>query len=129
MRNLWAITLIFPALLLSACSGPKPAPSITLEDKPETLDTGQASSREVVYVYKEQQENLTDELKIKLNAAPLLLGSGYVRLAGVVSGVKPMALIEVGGRGLVVEQGDQLQGYRVGWIGQGSVNLLKENKK
>ncbi len=129
MKKELIILLLLAAGLLSSCSGSKEEPIIEPEIVEEDLTTPEAKPRQALFVYKEQQEQDAGEIELKLNAAPLLLGSSYVRLAGVVSGGRPRALIELGGRGLVAGIGDQVLGYRVVWIGSGLVKLAKEESR
>lgn len=81
----------------------------------------QPASREAVYVYTEKQAS-----SLMLRNEPLLLSTGYARLVGVVSGDRPIALIELGGRGLTAAVGDVVDGYSVDHIDQEVIYLAKE---
>ncbi|MFH1347371.1 MAG: hypothetical protein ABIH22_01645 [Candidatus Margulisiibacteriota bacterium] len=125
------IGLLLIALLLTSCSGSKEESNI--EPQAESLEvvesrenTVEVDPREPLFVYKNQPVMNLDEIILKLNAEPLLLTSGYVRLVGVVSGGKPLALIEVGGRGLGVEIGDEVGQYQVVNISTNCVFLAKK---
>ena len=66
------------------------------------------------------------ELTLEINGEPLLLGSSYVRLVGVVSGRQKVALVEIGGRGRVICAGSGFNGYEVASIYKDSVELVKK---
>ncbi|MFA6169998.1 MAG: hypothetical protein WCW67_00640 [Candidatus Margulisiibacteriota bacterium] len=87
-------------------------------------------SREAVYVYSEKQAGPNS---LMLRSEPLLLSTGYARLVGVVSGSarpadgdRPIALIELGGRGLTAAVGEVVDGFTVDHIDQEVVYLSKE---
>ena len=113
------IFIILLILALSSCSGIKEKAEENLErDESEAMVEQRASIeaavREPLYVYKNQPEGIASRnVTLTLNEEPLLLPNGYVRLVGVVSGGRPMALVEVGGRGLCVEIGNRVGDYRV----------------
>lgn len=127
-------SLIIVMLLLSSCS-PKETitvnPQSAADDEP-FLDlpiSKEATSRKPVFVYSEK-ENLSKEgIVLRINNEPILLTSGYVRLVGVVSGGRPMALLEVGGRGLVVGIGDEVSGYNISHISKDRIKLTKKGEK
>ena len=126
------VLLLLP-LLLSACSDPgAKTMSATTSTRQENLMIEPLEppepSREALFVY--QQNHVPEgEIVLKLNAEPLLLGAGYVRLAGVVRGRNPLALIEAGGRGLCLELGDRFQGYCLSEVALREVRLIKEEGK
>ena len=126
MRKEWIILLVLIAGLLTSCSGSNSEPVIEPESVEEESITPEAKPREALFVYQDKTKIGQQEIELKLNAAPLLLSDSYVRLAGVVSGGKPIALIEIGGRGQLVRSGDRISGYRVIWIGEGMLKLSKE---
>ncbi|OGC22705.1 hypothetical protein A2291_01095 [candidate division WOR-1 bacterium RIFOXYB2_FULL_42_35] len=126
------LSIIFVALLLSSCA-PTEKEIVAKETDDEVfLDESQptveADSRAPVYVYGNVTGEQSEELTLSLNSEPLLLAKSYVRLVGVVSGVNNIALIEVGGRGCVIGQGESICGYKVSDIYNSSVTLSKENK-
>ena len=123
--------VIVLALLLTSCSGSGKEPKTAVREEPLEVvesreNTVEVDPREPLYVYKNQPAADQQEIVLRLNAEPLLLTSGYVRLVGVVSGGKPLALIEVGGRGLGVEIGDEVGEYQVVDISAKSVCLIKK---
>lgn len=95
-------------------------------DPPATVE---AEKREAVFVYKDKSPHTSRKLTLKLNGEPVLLASGYVRLAGVVSGGRPIALIEVGGRALALRNGDTFSGYQILNIVYDQVSLRKKEEK
>ncbi|MBI5399280.1 hypothetical protein HZB07_01495 [Candidatus Saganbacteria bacterium] len=72
-----------------------------------------APSREAVFVSENQMLADKPEIILKLNSDPRLLPVGYVRLAGIVNGVAPLALLDVVGRSVCLELNDELGGYRL----------------
>lgn len=125
------VFVFLAALLLTSCSGSKEEPKVgqqeeSLEIVESRENTVEADPRETLFVYKDQAATDQNEIILKLNAEPLLLTSGYVRLVGVVSGGKPLALIEVGGRGFGVEIGEEVGKYQVVDISARSVRLIKK---
>jgi hypothetical protein len=131
--NKYICTLSIVALMLSSCSSKG-----VVEDKVQAaaddepfLDqpvSSEVQKREPIFVYKDQSPEASKRISLKLNGEPLLLTSGYVRLAGVVSGGRPIALVEVGGKGLALENGDKVSGYRVFGISKKHVQLVREEE-
>jgi hypothetical protein len=122
------IFIMFAALLLTSCSSVKQKEELKPEDDKREIvqeTTVEAENREPIYVYRKEQEQNLKEVTLRMNSQPILLpvrrsldeggASGYVRLVGVVSGGRPIALVEVGGRGLCVGIGEEVGGYRSGW--------------
>ena len=112
------IFIVLLILALSSCASIKEEPGDGFEKEPEMIveeaPSVEADVRQPIYVYENHPERVNlSKVFLKLNAEPLLLPNGYVRLAGVVSGGRPMALVEVGGRGIVVGRGDQVCGYKL----------------
>lgn len=96
----------------------------------EAVPEQSVASREAVYIYSEKQAGSNS---LMLRSEPLLLSTGYARLVGVVSGPvcpaggdRPIALIELGGRGLTVAVGEVVDGFTVDHIDQEIVYLTKE---
>ena len=112
--------LISLTLLLSSCSTQKDEKNINTgfrEDDVAIVEEQAASpavdARQPIYIYNQQKQNEEQETTLRLNGDPLLLRNNYVRLVGVVSGGRPMALVEVGGRGCVLGAGEMVSGCRV----------------
>lgn len=85
------------------------------------------STREPVFIYGDPK--LPKSLELKLSGEPLLFPSGYVRLVGVVSGWKPIACLEVGGRGLALGVGENVDGYTINCISEDRVVLIRKGGK
>ncbi len=121
-----AVLLAAAALSLTACSSDNKieSPAASGEAAGEEMSQEQASTRESVFIYN-QQKSLPDRIVLGFNCGPILLPSGYARLAGVVSGGNPIACLEIGGRGLALSQGEKADDYRVVRIGGDSVILEK----
>jgi len=117
------------AILISSCASRSPRNFQTIEaaTPSEEAETIEAPSREAVYIYSNQKK-LAENIILRFSSEPILLPSGYARLVGVVSGGKPVACLEIGGRGLVVGKGEEIDDYRVVGIGNDSV-VLERNKR
>ena len=132
MKKCVFLSLLMLLLLLLASCTAKESAEPGSENKSETvnptLPSREAEKREALYVYGAgPQENSASKVVLKLNAAPVLLAASYVRLVGVVSsGGRPLALVEVGGRGQCVEPGSEILGYRVGRIARQTIEFIKE---
>lgn len=126
--------LVIASLLFSSCS-PKETitvnPESAADDEPflDLPASKEVSSRKPVFVYSEKDNLSKEEIVLRINNEPILLTSGYVRLVGVVSGGRPMALLEVGGRGLVVGVGDEISGYLISHISKDRIKLIKKEDK
>ena len=110
------IFLLIPLVAITSCASPE----LKKEKKPkEPLVSAevmviQEASREAVFVYgKTEQKKI---IKLMLTGEPVLFPSGYVRLVGVVSGGRPTACLEIGGRGLALTEGEKIDDYRVGRV-------------
>lgn len=117
-----SILAVIAALSVSSCASRPPK---AFQEAEEVSLTGEAEaveipSREAVYVYNNQKK-LAEKMVLRLNGESPLLPSGYVRLVGVVSGGKPIACLEIGGRGLVVGEGDKIDDYRIARIDSDNV--------
>jgi len=128
------ILLFLLILALSSCSPRQPAEVVAspedlpvVEAQPPSIE---ARPREPLYTYeKDPGPANPDSFCLSLNDEPLLLPDGYVRLVGVVSGGKPIALIEVGGRGRCARMGDRIGDHVVVGIGPGSARLRKRKEQ
>lgn len=124
MKQVMTFFLIVMMLLPSSCA-PQSQKSVVKGEETvvsEEAETIESPSREAVFVYG-NQTNLPKRIVLAFTGEPVLLPSGYVRLVGVVSGGKPMALLEIGGRGLALGEGESVDGYRVSWIDCDHVTL------
>ena len=122
--KLKALLLLVP-ILLAACA-PQPR-QIAIEKPPAISDEVEATvvpSREPVFVYGNKSSPA--RLVLFLTGEPTLLPSGYARLAGVVSGQRSTACVEIGGRGLALEEGENVDDYRVVRIKGDHVVLERE---
>ena len=122
--------LLLLALALASCST-RPSED-NVEIKKEDVDSIEqqessleAETSKALYIYKDQKGVNPEQLVLEIKGGPLLLLSGYVRLAGVVSGMPALALIEVAGRGRLVKEGENVEGYTVVSILSQSVELEK----
>lgn len=112
--------------LLSACA---PSEREQIAQEPAVVEaTEEAESqptREAVFVYGDHSKDCPPKITLQLNAEPIQLSSVYVRLAGIIAGVSPVALVEVGGKGFCVKRGDKVKEYRVISISPQEINLRK----
>ncbi len=128
------IFIILLALALSSCAFVKEKAGVNLEEQESEILVEEAPSAEVdarkpIYVYENKPEKVTlRKVTLTLNSEPLLLPNGYVRLVGVVSGGKPIALIEVGGRGICIEIGETVGAYRVVRISKKEIKLVRKEE-
>ncbi|MFA5113313.1 MAG: hypothetical protein WC529_03335 [Candidatus Margulisiibacteriota bacterium] len=118
-RSVW---LLLPlVLLLGACAGSEEGAKPSFE--PENLTPEAAAiSNEAVAVY----DQAADRVVLRLAGEPGRLPGGSGRLVGVVSGGKKVALLDLGGRGLALAEGDRLDDYRVVGIAGDRLLLKRE---
>ncbi|MFH1542402.1 MAG: hypothetical protein ABIE84_04850 [bacterium] len=126
MKSLIVPFLLFLAVFSSACASPEPKISLEEQEALENIPEPITPSREALYVYNAQAQVKNDRVELRINNEPLLLKDSYVRLVGVVSGGRPRALIDVGGRGVVVGCLDDFYGYSVESILSDCVWLMKK---
>ncbi|MEE8637864.1 MAG: hypothetical protein V3T21_02350 [Candidatus Margulisiibacteriota bacterium] len=128
------ILIVLLVLALSSCASVKEKAEVSLEEEESEIIAEKAASaegdvRKPIYVYENQPKKVSlKEITLTMHSEPLLLPNGYVRLVGVVSGGRPMALIEVGGRGLCVDVGDEIGKYRVAWISREKIKLVRKGE-
>lgn len=112
-NNCYIFIVSILALLLSSCSFKNSEPQGIIEDQASLEAEGIAApSREAVFLYNDAK-TLPKRVALNLAGEPVLLPSGYVRLVGVVSGGKPIACLEIGGRGLALGKGEMVNDYRI----------------
>ncbi|MFA4844058.1 MAG: hypothetical protein WC632_03815 [Candidatus Margulisiibacteriota bacterium] len=109
--------------MLTSCAAKSSSPE--REFIPEVSTTREVEPRGSVYVYGQDRPANSGRVILQLNGEPLLLPSGYARVVGVVSGVSPVACLEIGGRGLALGEGDKLDDYQVISINERSIVLQK----
>jgi len=125
------LIVIFLMIFLSACA-PRPNQveknaNSFVESTTEEVESVVEASREVVFTYG-GQHNLPPRLILTLGGEPVLFPSGYVRLVGVVSGGKPTACLELGGRGLAVGVGEEIDDYQIEGVLEKSVTLIRKGE-
>jgi len=115
MKKIALILSLALVMFLSACSAQPSKPRVInneaagVSEEPEAVAV---PSREAVFVYGDRR-SLSSRLVLTLAGEPVLLPSGYVRLAGVVSGRRKTVCVEIGGRGLALEEGETADDYRI----------------
>jgi hypothetical protein len=119
MRNTFLLFLFAVAACLLTSCAPQSEKAAPITEETEEMT---APSREAVFIY-DQKKSLPDKLNLGFASEPILLPSGYLRLVGVVSGGRPIACLEIGGRGLAVGEGESLDAYKVRSISRDRVQL------
>ena len=124
------LVLISCMIFLPACA-PSEREQILQESAvaESTEEAGSPPSREAVFVYGDHGKDGPPNISLQLNAEPIQLSSVYVRLAGIIVGVSPVALVEVGGKGFCVKRGDKVKEYRVISISPQEINLRRVEEK
>ena len=114
MKTLNLIIIGLLVLFLVSCASHKEAANQAIEvaaASPEAEATD-APSREAVFTYGGRNE-LPGKVVLRISGDPVLFPVGYVRLVGVVGGGRPTACLEVGGKGIALEKGEEISGYRM----------------
>ena len=127
MRGIVCFLLITLVMLLAACASP-PRKAINpdvISTVTEEAETVSVPSRESIFVYG-NRKNLSARLILALAGEPVLLPSGYLRLAGVISGERRAVCLELGGRGLALTEGEAIDDYRIVRISGDSVVLERK---
>jgi hypothetical protein len=121
-RIIW---LLLPVLLLlNGCAGSDTGAKHSFQPENITAET-EVISNEAVTVY----DQVADRIVLRLAGEPRALPGGYGRLVGVVSGRKMVALLELGGRGLALEEGEKVDDHRVSRITGDQVVLTKVGRE
>ncbi|MDD5593986.1 MAG: hypothetical protein PHG97_04555 [Candidatus Margulisbacteria bacterium] len=127
MKKNAGLLLLALLVMLSACAAQPRKTIVNNDDAPAASEEASASpSREAIFIYG-SRKNLPARLILGLAGEPVLLPSGYVRLVGVVSGGRPIACLEIGGRGLALEKGETIDDYQVIRIDGDRVVLERRN--
>jgi hypothetical protein len=108
-RFIWFLLPVF--LMLAGCAGSEGGQKASFEPENSTPEAVVASN-EAVKVY----DQVADRIILRFAGEPGRLPGGSGRLIGVVSGRKMVALLDLGGRGLALEEGEQVDAYRVSRI-------------
>lgn len=125
------VLMMFLAVVVSSCSsnppnkGSEESVAPTLEET-ETKEVDMPVTGEAVFTYKEDQNFSSDQsgLYITLFNEPIEVPDvGFLKLKGAVVGQYPVALVEVGGRGVPLMIGDKLGSFVVKAIGKGYLKL------
>lgn len=82
---------------------------------PETAEVpskeARAEDRRQMFVYGRHSN--AKELTLNFGGEPILLACGYIKLVGTVLGDDPQAVVEVGGKGVLLSLSDRIGDYRV----------------
>jgi len=124
------IIFVLSVFLLTSCSAknnnddPKDSLAsrfVAASAPPEQVEP----SREAVFVYG-GEKGYPKELVLRIGGDASLLPSGYLRLAGVVEGERPVALLEIGGRAQAVSVGEEFDNFWLESISENGVRLRKK---
>jgi hypothetical protein len=111
---------LLSVIVLLSCAGSGDGQKPSFE--PENI-TAEAViiSNEAVRIYDQAAARIV----FRLMGEPGRLPGGFGRLVGVVSGRKTVALLDLGGRGLALTEGDRVDDYRVSRITGDKLVLTK----
>jgi hypothetical protein len=126
MKKIACFLLIPLVMFLAACAAQprKVINDSAISTVSEEAEVVSVPSRESVFVYG-NRKNLSARLVLALTGEPVLLPSGYLRLAGVVSGERKTVCLELGGRGLALTEGEAIDDYRIVRISDNTAILEK----
>jgi hypothetical protein len=120
------LCLLVIVIPLSACAPQsRPVSSNKIEADP-SAEAEPIASRETLFVYG-GKKTASSRLVLELSGEPVLLSSGYLRLVGVVAGARPMACLELGGRGFILTKGEVIDDYRVAGLSGDTAVLERKN--
>jgi len=114
--------IILLSLSLTSCTslkGPAEVKSSTLSQK----STREAEGGPALYVYNKNQN--TKEIRLRYGEDPVAVSNSYLKLVGTINGKRPLALIEIGGRGVSFVVGEKVSGYLVSSINKNEVRLCR----
>ncbi|MBI5700869.1 hypothetical protein HZC34_03355 [Candidatus Saganbacteria bacterium] len=118
MKQLILLILLVP--LISSCS---PSEPLGKEGAKITIEaTKEVETNKEIFSFNKN----SNSINLSLNSTPVASNIGYIRLAGILSSEKLAALIEVAGKGNIVNCGDKLAEYRVKKISDKGVLLCLE---
>jgi hypothetical protein len=129
MKKTVVLLLLSLMIFFCACASQPAKPPIKIDEIPAASEETEAvsvPSREPVFIYGNRKD-LASHLILTLTGEPVLLPSGYVRLAGVVSGRRKTVCVEIGGRGLALGEGETADDYRIVRI-SGDTAVLEKTK-
>ncbi|KAF0134832.1 MAG: hypothetical protein FD145_400 [Candidatus Saganbacteria bacterium] len=92
---------------------------LTTKTNPINVETSKESS--ALYVYGGIVNSKT--IFLRFGEDPIPLSCGYVKLVGAVNSDFPEALIEVGGKGVRIEEGNAIGDYKIADINEREVKL------
>lgn len=125
MKHLFLFTSLL--FFLSACAPSEKNPvvphqAVVTEPSEEAI---KVPSREAVFVYNDQTSSNPAALSLQINAEPVQIGNSYIRLVGIINGMKPVALVEINGKGSSVGLGERVSGYCLVLIERNIVQLKR----
>ncbi|MFA6431612.1 MAG: hypothetical protein WCV91_04460 [Candidatus Margulisiibacteriota bacterium] len=124
--SLLLILLLMITIFSSSCANNEPdKPNEKQIEVSEGSQNDETSTREALFVYGTRSKS---EISLVFGGEPLLLSSSYARLVGVVCGGRPVACLEVGGKGAALSLGELVDGYRIIQIMNNKVVFKKDGK-
>lgn len=120
--------------LVASCSSnnvkpedPRPAP----DDEPEqAIPTAEAAPEEgPIFTYEGDKISgpAEPEIYLTFQSEPVQIpGQGYVKFKGAITGDRPVAVVEIAGKGVVLNLGERVGEYVVRQITEGYVRLVRQ---
>lgn len=71
--------------------------------------------------------NSLQTVRLIINCSPIETKSGFMRLAGIISGPNYSAVVELGGKGSIIKKGSRIGDYLVKSISEKGVYLCLGN--
>ncbi|HLD34781.1 MAG TPA: hypothetical protein VJB62_02860 [Patescibacteria group bacterium] len=126
LKKIVVYVFLLAAILTSSCANNEAEKldnkQIIAEENAQNADEG---SREALFVYGGRANS---EITLLLGGDPQLLSSSYARLAGAICGEKPVACLEVGGKGVSLAIGEITDGYQLIGIMKNKAKFKKDDK-
>ncbi len=113
---------ILLAFCLSSCAYREPAPIVDSSENP--TQEAHAETREQIFTYG--RASSAREVILKFGDEPIALSCGYVKLTGTILGDNPQAVIEAGGKGVLLSIGEEIGDYKVAMIKDKEVKLCSK---
>lgn len=133
-KTILSIILIIVLMFLTSCSSQKAKTDTresTNEEDETTFTEETTASAGAIFTYNTSKirEQGPPEIYLTFSTEPVQIPKqGFVKFKGAVTGKRAVALLEVGGRGVVVSKGDKVGTYMVDVISAEYIRLKKENK-
>jgi len=127
-RIAMGLILVIVAVVISSCASKKAEEVKPPAEADDEVASGEAAPQEgPVFTYDDAKIiDQAQEICLTFSDEPVQLpGVGFIKLKGIILGKEPMALVDVGGRGIMVAKGGRAGEYVVAEIREGFVRLEK----